>query len=327
MKNTFCLLIAVFAIVLCFVGCNDSDNYPSKNILGQPEVIVPDIKENSAVISWKAIGNATIYYYSLNNGAEQSTTETTIQLTGLTPEQSYTFKVKAQKEGSLYFDDSEYTEVTFTTTAHVKIYHIATFADDWDTWYYEYNNNGSIKRVYRLWEGQLDREWVFAYGEGGKVTVTGKNTYEITLNDQGYAVSFKSGTDSYVYSYDENGYMVQVEKNGNIVSNITIENGNIMKWSKFSDGIEQFKNHTYSLIPNVGGAHCIYSEGCGASRWLVETGLFGKASAYCHTSNGWDYSSSSSTFTFEYDENNCIEKESKDYDGYVENFFYTYFVE
>ena len=104
-------------------------------------------------------------------------------------------------------------------------------------------------------------------------------------------------------------------------------NGNIMKWSRLRDGAEQMKLHTYGAVPNVGGAHCIYSESAGVSRWLVESGLFGKPSASCHTSNGWDYSSSSSLFTFEYDANGCIQKEIKDYEGYVENFFYTYYVE
>ena len=79
--------------------------------------------------------------------------------------------------------------------------------------------------------------------------------------------------------------------------------------------------------PNVSGAHCIYAESSGASRWLVETGLFGKASANCHTSSGWQHSSSTATYTFEYDENSCIKEESKNYDGYIENFYYTYFSE
>lgn len=105
----------------------------------------------------------------------------------------------------------------------------------------------------------------------------------MTLNDQGYVATFVDGSNTYEYTYDENGYMTKAEKNGNIASNITIENGNITQWTRFSDGVEQFKVQTYSAVPNVGGAHCIYAEGSGLSRWLVETGLFGKASANCHT--------------------------------------------
>ena len=84
---------------------------------------------------------------------------------------------------------------------------------------------------------------------------------------------------------------------------------------------------SYSAVPNVGGAHCIYAEGSGPSRWLVETGLFGKASANCHTSSGWQHSAVASTYTFEYDENSCIKEESKNYDGDIEKFYYTYFSE
>ena len=325
MKKYFYLL-AMLAVVLGTTACSDDDNHPSTNILDKPEVTVPDVKESSAVITWKAIGNATAYIYSLNNGSEQSTDQNTIQLTGLEPEKSYTFKVKAQKTGSIYFEDSDYAEITFTTTSEVTDYRIATFADDWDKWYYEYNDNGTVKRVYRLYEGELDREWLFAY-DGNNITVTGKNAYNMTLNDQGYVATFVDGSNTYEYTYDENGYMTKVEKNGNIASNITIENGNIMQWTRFSDGVEQFKVQTYSAVPNVSGAHCIYAESSGASRWLVETGLFGKASANCHTSSGWQHSSSTATYTFEYDENSCIKEESKNYDGYIENFYYTYFSE
>ena len=111
----------MLAVVLGTTACSDDDNHPSTNILDKPEVTVPDVKESSAVITWKAIGNATAYIYSLNNGSEQSTDQNTIQLTGLEPEKSYTFKVKAQKTGSIYFEDSDYAEITFTTTSEVTV--------------------------------------------------------------------------------------------------------------------------------------------------------------------------------------------------------------
>lgn len=322
MKKYYYLLIALAAL-LSMAACSNDNDYPDKNVLDKPEVTVPSVLESSAIVSWKAIGNATAYIYSLNGGAEQTTDQNTVELNNLEPEKSYNFKVKAQKTNSLYFDDSEYTEITFTTTSHVPVYRVATFADDWDKWYYEYNNNGTVKRAYRLTgDGGLDREWLFAY-DGNNITVTGKNNYSMTLNDLGYVAVFVDGSSNYEYTYNEDGYMTQAKKNGTVCSNIVIEKGNIVTWSKFSDGVEKLKVHTYSAVPNVGGAHSVYSESCGVSRWLVETGLFGKASTHCHTSGGWE-GSTASAFTFEYDANNCIKQEMKDYDGYVENFFYTY---
>jgi hypothetical protein len=324
MKNYLFSLAVLAAALLNFTACSDEEAPADKNVLEKPVVTVPLVKESSALITWDAVGNATTYVYSFNGGTEQTTTATSLEVKGLTPEQSYSFKIKAVKTNSLYFDDSDYSEVSFTTTAHVKIYQVATFGDDWDTWNYEYNDNGTVKRVYRMYDGKLEREWNFAYGNDSTVTVTGHDEYHLTLNGEGYAKTFADSWDSYSYKYDKDGYMTQVIRNGEVKSNITIENGNITKWSKFSNGVEVFKLHTYTSVPNVGGAHCIYSESCGANRWLVETGLFGKASAYCHASNQWDYASKPSTFTFDYDTNNCIKAEHKQGDGYTENYYYTY---
>ena len=324
MKTCFVKLFMVLIAVVGLCSCSDDDGPSGKNVLDTPKVSVPLVTESSAQVVWDAVGNATAYVYSFNGGEEKTTTETSVAIDNLSPEQTYSFKVKAVKTGSLYFADSEYAEISFTTTAHQKQYRVATFADDWDKWYYEYNDDSKVKRVYRLTgSGELDREWNFSC-DGNTVSVTGKNNYTITLNDKGFAETFVDGKNTYKYTYDDDGYMTQVVKNGEVCSNIVVENGDIMKWSKFADGVEQWKLHTYGDKPNVAGVHCIYSEKCGASRWLVETGLFGKASNHLHTSNQWDYSSSASTFEFDFDDNSCVTAEHKIGDGYTENYFYTY---
>lgn len=309
--------------VLCGCDKNVESDYPGTNTLDVPSVTVSGVSENSAVISWSAVANATSYIYSMDGGPEDSTENTSVTLNDLTPEQSYTIRVRAQKAGSLYFADSDYAEASFETTSHVAVYRIATFADDWDKWYYEYDDAGLPKRVYRMYDGAVEKEWIFTYS-GESLQISGSNNYSITLNGQGYVASLNDGSDDYSYTYDDDGYLVKVERNGDIYSNIVIENGNIVSWSKFDDGTEHLKMHTYSDIPNTGGSHCIYSERAGAGRWLVETGLFGKASAYIHAASQWDYSSSATPYEFKYDDKGCISQEIKSPDDWAENFYYTY---
>lgn len=332
MKKSALWLAMAAAVAFGFTAtsCSDDPDHPDKNVLETPMMQAPQLTSNSATLSWKKCANANMYVYTVNNGPEMMTYEPTVTLEGLTPETTYTFKVKARRDYSEYFEDSEYTSIKFTTLEKVEaraVYHVATYGDDWDRWFYEYNPDWTVKRVYRTVdgtaEGALDREWVFAYN-GNTINVTGKNEYTITLNEQGCATQMIDGSKTYDYVYDADGYLIQVYKNGNVVSNLTVENGNIMQWSKMKDGSEVWKIHTYDSNLNVAGIHAIYSEECGASRWLVETGLFGKASANLHTSNQWDYSSTGSTFTFEFDANGCVSREKKLYGTDEENSYYTY---
>ncbi len=327
MKKYFYLMMAAvagFTMTSCDAAEDAIDDIVA-NDLATPAPVAAAVGEDSATITWDAVANATTYAYTVNDGDEQTTTETSISLTDLEAETTYTVKVKAQYPGSIYFNESDYGSVSFTTTSIVIVYRIASFADDWDTYYYDFNDDGTVDRVYRLWDGELDKEWVFAYS-GTSISVTGSSTYAITLNDAGYVATLNDGSNDYAYTYDENGYMIEVSKNDSVISSSVIEDGNIMSWSKLSDGETVWKDHTYSSSLNIARVHCIYSESCGFSRWLAETNLMGEASVNCHATNKWDYSDTSSVFSFEYDSNNCISQEIKDYDGYIENFFYTYTV-
>lgn len=335
MKKSALWLAMAAAVAFGFTAtsCSDDPDHPDKNVLETPMMQAPQLTSNSATLSWKKCANANMYVYTVNNGPEMMTYEPTVTLEGLTPETTYTFKVKARRDYSEYFEDSEYTTIKFTTLEKVQaraVYHVATFADDWDRWFYEYNPDWTVKRIYRTVdgtaEGALDREWNFAYS-GTNLQVTGKNEYTITLNDKGYVATLVDGSKTYDYIYDADGYLIQVYKDGNVVCNVQIENGNIMQWSKFQDGNEVWKIHTYDSNLNVGGVHAIAAEEIGASRWLVETGLFGKACTNLHTSNQWDYSSTGSSFTFEFDSNGCVSVEHKLYGSDEEKYFYTYIAE
>lgn len=332
-KSALWMALAAVALGFTAASCSDDPDHPDKNVIETPMMQAPQLTHNSATLSWKKCANANMYVYVVNNGPEMMTYEPTVTLEGLTPETTYEFKVKARRDYSEYFEDSQYTSIKFTTLGKPQekaVYHVATFADDWDKWFYEYNADWTVKRIYRTVDGtasgDLDREWNFAYS-GNTVSVTGKNDYAITLNEQGYVATLIDGTKQYDYIYDADGYLIQVYKDGAVIVNCRIQDGNLMAWSKLKDGAEVWKNHTYDATLNVAGIHAICAEGIGASRWLVETGLFGKACTNLHSSNQWDYSDKGSTFTFDFDANGCVTTEYKTYGTDVEKYFYTFVTE
>ena len=327
------ILLALGVAALGFTSYSDDPDAPETNALAAPVFDTPVVADVNATITWADVDNANRYIYTLNGGPEQTVTEAKIELTDLTPSTDYTLRVKASRAESVLFTDSEWAEIKFKTTAPIvvaKVYHVDTFADDWDKWFYEYNDDWTVKRIFRTAdgtrEGDLDREWVFAY-DGNKIEVTGKNNYHITLNDKGLVEKFADEWDTCEYTYDEDGYMIQCVKNGEVAVNIDVQDGNIMRWSKLKDGNTVWKLHTYTSTPNVSGMHATTAEGIGASRWLVETGLFGKGSANLHATIQWDYSETASTYTFDLDADGAVTAEHKKYGEDVENFFYTYVTE
>ena len=148
----------------------------------------------------------------------------------------------------------------------------------------------------------------------------------IVIGSNGYASTFSDEWDTYNFTYDEDGYLIKVVRDGEVKSNIVIEDGCIKSWSKFSEGVELIKNHTYSTTENVAGIYNIYTEAAGFSRWLAELGFFGKPTKYLCTGNQWDYSESGSEISYEYDENGFVTKEVKNFplDNWTENYSYTW---
>lgn len=329
-KSALWLAMAAVALGFTATSCSDDPDHPDKNVIETPMMQAPIISHDSAVLAWKKCANANMYVYQVNDGPEMMSYEPTVTLTGLQPETTYSFKVKARRDYSEYFEDSEYTSLKFTTIAKPEVavsYHIATYGDEWDTWFYQYNPDWTVKRVYRTTDGTangpLDREWNFAY-DGKNVQVTGKNEYTITLNDMGYVEKMIDGSKTYDYIYDEEGHMIECYKDGESIVKCQWQDGNLMQWSKIRNDADAWKIHTYDATRNVGGIHAIYAEGTGPSRWFVETGMFGKACANLHSSNQWDYSEKGSTFTFDFDANGCVTAEYKLYGEDIEPYYYTW---
>lgn len=212
---------------------------------------------------------------------------------------------------------------------------IATYSEDWgsgmDQWVYTYNTEGKVTGVVRNWVENSnpvkDKEWNFAWA-GNKLTITGSNNYEITFGANGYASTMtESGSDwaeTYAYTYDANGYLISISRDGDLRSEITIENGNIKTWTRKSDDVWQTKNHTYSTVENKAGIYAIYSERGGASRWLQELGYFGKPCKNLCSSNQWTHSEKASSLTYDFDTNNNVTKVTKTYDGDNEISIYTW---
>lgn len=207
---------------------------------------------------------------------------------------------------------------------------VATFSlvgDGWaDVYVYEYNTAGQVSRVYRQGEGN-EKDWGFTY-KGDSVIVTkasGTVAYRMVVNAAGYVTK---ATDEWgdvrEYAYDANGHMTQVKKNGTVVSNITIQDGCIVSWTKWKDGAEVAKIHTFSAVKNTFKIQNISSEATDPSRWMYETCLFGVPSEYMCESSKWADSETTATYTYEYDANGCPIKEHKNYGGDLEEFEYTW---
>lgn len=104
-------MAAAVAFGFTATSCSDDPDHPDKNVLETPMMQAPQLTSNSATLSWKKCANANMYVYTVNNGPEMMTYEPTVTLEGLTPETTYTFKVKARRDYSEYFEDSEYTTI------------------------------------------------------------------------------------------------------------------------------------------------------------------------------------------------------------------------
>ena len=80
--------------------------------LATPSLSVEDQTNTSFTVTWKAVANADSYTYTLNGGAEETTSATSVEFTSLTAG-DYTVKVKATTEDENY-TDSEWASTKVT---------------------------------------------------------------------------------------------------------------------------------------------------------------------------------------------------------------------
>ena len=125
MKKFFSMMAIALAAV-AFVGCDkggEDDPTPGGGdgvvalATPAPTVDQASVTTNSFTVAWPAVQGAIGYLYSVNDGAPQSLAINSVQVTGLTADTTYTFKVRALSGDTAKNLDSDWGSCTVTTKA------------------------------------------------------------------------------------------------------------------------------------------------------------------------------------------------------------------
>ena len=198
--------------------------------------------------------------------------------------------------------------------------------DEWDKYYFTYNADGTIKEAKRNpsneagWGG-YERIWTFTWN-GKNATVKyvkegeEQTPLSITLGGNGYIESITdTWGDTRKCTYDLEGHLLKVFKGDELKCNCVWEGGNLIKWSRFSDGAEQYKIQSFMMVENVGGIFADATDKAGLDRWMFEIGLFGKPSKLLMEQAAWEGASDIATHTYTKDADNFVTKVEKFYGG------------
>ena len=190
--------------------------------------------------------------------------------------------------------------------------------DEWDKYAFTYGADGKISVVNR---NEGERTWTFTWN-GNSATVAyvkegeAKDPLSFTLGANGFVSTWTdTWGDVRNCTYDAEGHLLKVDKAGDVKCNCVWKDGNLEKWSRFSDGAEQFKMQSFLVDENVGGIFPDATDKAGIDRWMIELGLFGKPSKNLLDQATWDGSGAIAVQTYEKDEDGFVTKVSKVYDG------------
>lgn len=111
-RNFLGAMIALAASAILF-SCEEPAPEPKPVPLATPVVSVSEQTETSFVIAWEAVEHAVSYTYTINDGAEENTTNQSAEFTDLT-EGTYTVKVKAIAPEGDEFLDSDWASINVT---------------------------------------------------------------------------------------------------------------------------------------------------------------------------------------------------------------------
>ena len=174
---------------------------------------------------------------------------------------------------------------------------------------FTYGADGKIALVNR---NNGERTWTFTWN-GNKADIhyikdgEDKGNFPLTLGANGFITNMVTDYgEAAVLSYDKDGYLTKIERGGALKSNLVWQNGNLVKWSRFSSGKEEFKNQTFLADENIAGIFPDSNDKVDINRWMFELGMCGKPSANLLDQAAWDGA-----------EDIAVLKYTKDADGYV----------
>lgn len=225
-----CIASALLAIVALAASCektnpdegNPDDGLPQETKLEKPVLSVTGETATSFTIQWEAIENADSYTCTINDGAEQKTTGTSISFSSLAAGK-YTVKVKATSENEAYADsDWASCEVTLAAqedgTFSLDVYLSDKYAD------YGYGRHNSV--------------WFTATGTDITAASYTCYTYQEGFSDEDMIADFEAGGE-YIFPVEseelallltagfENGFIgLPAETTFEISFYVTFSNGN-----------------------------------------------------------------------------------------------------
>lgn len=230
------------------------------------------------------------------------------------------FAIAAMAALTLSFISCEKDDDKKTSDDGTKIertHRVKTMGDNWGGSYtYSYNSDGTISSIV-----SKDDSRMFTYS--GKTLVIKNNgtvEYTMTLNDDGFATTVESADHTWTIDYDSNGYMIEAKKDGEKCTSQSIEDGNILYWTRLDkdNNFWRMKDATYLSTANKGCICTHYAEDLGFSRWAWEARLFGNTSVNLMESCVWHnfgdvIAEKTAVYVYEFDSNGIVTKETKYY--------------
>ncbi len=200
----------------------------------------------------------------------------------------------------------------------VRTHRVKTMGDSWsDPYTFSYDASGRVSSIVSKSDNR-----VFEYN-GNTLVIKDNDTveYTMTLNSDGFATKVVSADHTWDITYDANGYMIEGKKDGVKCTSQSIEDGNILYWTRYDKDNDfwRMKDATfYTDKVNTGCIQTHYAEDLGFKRWAWEARLFGNASVNLMESCRWhnygdELAAKTAVYIYEYDADGMVKKETKYY--------------